>query len=270
MLRKLFKHEFRYYNKYMLLSLLVMLVSLLLTRASVEMEEWISESNAADPVVGLVSTALATLILLTVMGCFAALMLPQVLAAIRFYKNLTGDEGYLSFTLPVKASHHVLCKTFVPFIWSIVSGCALIVMALLVFLPGNVGGGGSTSSAPPSQEETMALSTALLAVFGTIALILLNLLASIVQINFSISCGQLFRKHKLIGSIGCYIALNTVLRMVTGVVTVLPFILTLSSNMSENVSLLFTLFSGGAVYLIITIVLYVITCRIMTNKLNLE
>ncbi len=266
MLKKLIRHEFRYYRKFMLLTLLIMGISVVLTRLSVELTDLAIERYASSRLGLLLSMSLPTLTFVAVLGCMAAFMIPQVLSAVRFYRNLSRDEGYLSFTLPVKPSHHVFCKTLVPFVWSLILIVALILFVILVSIPGY-----TPEPVPPEAEaEELSMATTLLTLFGTFFVVLLGFLASIVQINFSIACGQIFRKHKLLGSIGCYIALNTVLQIVPGVVIFLPLLFIPIASLSFDSYMAIFIISSAVIYLAITVILYVITCRIMTKRLNLE
>ena len=49
----------------------------------------------------------------------------------RFSRNLLGDEGYLSFTLPVKTYYHIVSKAVVALMWTALS---LIVSFFSIFL----------------------------------------------------------------------------------------------------------------------------------------
>ncbi len=49
----------------------------------------------------------------------------------RFYKNLLGDEGYLSFTLPVKVHSQIDAKMLITLLWSVLS---VVVSAVSIFL----------------------------------------------------------------------------------------------------------------------------------------
>ncbi len=267
MLKKLMKYEFRFYNKFCLIALLVMTGSVILSRISIELSDYVLTHFEMDALFYLLYECLSTLTFISVMGCVAALVIPQILAAIRFYRNLTRDEGYLSFTLPVKPSHHVLCKTLVPLIWSTILIFALVILVILVSIPGQV----PESTLPENEADATLISTVLLFIFGGLTVVILSLLSSIVQIHFSIACGQLFRKHKLLGSIGCYLGLNTVLQFLSTGTMIFPFILVSSVDELTLNGYLLMIFGILSVILLVLIgVLYGITCRIMTNKLNLE
>ena len=45
-----------------------------------------------------------------ILGFVAFLILSQILVFMRYYKNFFSDEGYLTFTLPVKRTHLITSK----------------------------------------------------------------------------------------------------------------------------------------------------------------
>ncbi len=52
----------------------------------------------------IVNTSAALVLILAIIGIIAFPLLTSILICVRFYKNLFTDEGYLTFTLPVKIS----------------------------------------------------------------------------------------------------------------------------------------------------------------------
>ena len=51
------------------------------------------------------------------MGVMAVCVVAVVMMIQRFYKNLLGDEGYVSFTLPATVDEHIFAKLISSFIW---------------------------------------------------------------------------------------------------------------------------------------------------------
>ena len=105
-------------------------------------------------------------------------------------------------------------------------------------------------------------------------LIVMSLISSVVMVNFAISLGQLFRKHKLIGSILSYLGLNTVISMITGVFSTLSLFLIdfeeAQAGVALNGYMIGMLTTMSVILLIVTVVMYWGSCHIMTKKLNLE
>ena len=100
MVKKLFKHEFLAYTRIMGIVYII-----LLTVAAAGRVVQIFEDDS-------ISYSIVSTISFITYGVSigAALGFTTVLAIVRFYKNLFTSEGYLSFTLPVTATQHILVK----------------------------------------------------------------------------------------------------------------------------------------------------------------
>ena len=122
MLKKLLKHEFRYYRKFMLITMMVMVVSVLFIRLAIVAFEHMPSNvdTIAETLMNLASLPLMMLCMVLYYTALLSLAVPHVFGAVRYYRNLTQDQGYLSFTLPVRPSYHVFCKTFVPLVWTFI------------------------------------------------------------------------------------------------------------------------------------------------------
>lgn len=149
----------------------------------------------------------------------AALFVMTLVVTIqRFQKNLLADEGYLSFTLPVKAHCHLDSKMLVTLMWTVLS---LIVAVLSVFL------------LTITKENVRDFSNFCMQVgiffnkngplsyvvfIEAIVLMLVGATASILQIYAAITVGNLSSKHKLLAGIGAYIGFGVVEQIVASVI----------------------------------------------------
>ena len=75
-------------------------------------------------------------IVATVIGLSAFLIVTEILIYVRFYKNFFTDEGYLTFTLPVKRSQLLNSKLIVTVGASLATILVLIVDVIMVFAIG--------------------------------------------------------------------------------------------------------------------------------------
>ena len=100
MVKKLFKHEFVYYLRSLLIYLPVVLVIGGLSRLMVCFE---SES-------GIYSLLLGSTLLMLYFGTLACVIITFILSIVRFYKNMFSAEGYLTLTLPVSKTTHLFVK----------------------------------------------------------------------------------------------------------------------------------------------------------------
>lgn len=121
MLNKLLKHEFRATGRIMLPTLIGLLVMSIMAGISLRIMSgqarifWVFQV-----IMGLLQGAFFA-------GLFAVCILVIVLIVIRFYKSLMGNEGYLSFTLPVTVDGHLWSKLITSFVWMVA-----VVLACLI------------------------------------------------------------------------------------------------------------------------------------------
>lgn len=145
----------------------------------------------------------------------ATFVMTYVVMIQRFYKNLLSEEGYLSMTLPVKTSSHILSKGISSTIW-IASTLIVTLISVLIMLP--------NYDFIPQMIQYFAvrdttidqmlgmnlwLFIALLVIIGLVAII-----TSILMIYTAISFGQLSNKHKVLTSFGAYVGLYMVVQAV--------------------------------------------------------
>lgn len=125
MLRKLMKHEFRATARIMGPLFLIVLVLALAANLSLR---FLMDSDAFLPNLlgGLLMAAF-------VIGMAALAIMSIVLMVNRFRTNLMGDEGYVTFTLPVSGHQIVWSKIIVSTVWFIVTGIVEAIALLVCF-----------------------------------------------------------------------------------------------------------------------------------------
>ncbi len=142
-------------------------------------------------------------------------MILTIYFAIRFYKNLYTDEGYLMHTLPVKPWMLIVSKLTIGTIWFYLIDLLLvgaITLITLIALP---------TMAYFSPEDLLELRTMFQSyhtiftvpsiLFLAIPVMIIGSVFSLLTIYASISWGQLFPSHKVLASILCYLGLSTIL-----------------------------------------------------------
>lgn len=107
MVGKLFKYEAKYYLRLFIPFGIIVLASALFMRILFEFK---MDNVVYDIIYG--STQL--LFGVSIAVCFGTV---TALSITRFYKNLYGSEGYLSFTLPVTATAHITSKLLASFVF---------------------------------------------------------------------------------------------------------------------------------------------------------
>ncbi len=132
MLKKLLKYDFR--SLFKLWKIFAIIVFAVLTSVGITLSFVIGpdEPNAV------LIVFLAFLVMGAIFGVGAFAVSPLILSAVRFYKNLFSDEGYLTFTLPVKKKDIINSKiisssiiSMLSYIVIFLSVCSLIFFATM-------------------------------------------------------------------------------------------------------------------------------------------
>lgn len=206
----------------------------------------------------------------------------SIVIAVRFYRNLFSDEGYLSQTLPVTTGQHLLAKTISGTIWAFLDYC-FILLALFI--------GIATRDVMQTLSQNKAEIYRILSLPSdlTITRLILILLAlgligcvcNVITYYASVVLGQLFPSHRVVGAVACYFGLSTVISILSfAMITVIE--LTHGSSFllldatDELIALnvwdymwTITLY-GISLSLIFCIILYVLSYYLMKRRLDLN
>ncbi|EGD48562.1 putative ABC transporter, peremase protein [Ruminiclostridium papyrosolvens DSM 2782] len=227
-------------------------------------------------------------VLLLLVG-ISVFVVTLVVICMRFYKNLYSNEGYLSFTLPLKPHLHLVSKAIVSFGWMLLS--VIISMGAIFVALYGLGVDGKMWASALDEIERYGMGKYMYAFIPMICLAILYLMS---QIYFSITLANSPKFHN-IGAAGASILLffvtNIVLRIVETILTIIiPFSLFVNISGSVDISLtahnmvgyLIDNFNntnpsnmviglGGYTFDVIMIfVLFYITGRIMNKKVSLR
>lgn len=186
----------------------------------------------------------------------------------RFYKNFMTGEGYLMFTLPVSTHELILSKFTTAMLSTIVTFLLIIASIFLVI---------NTTSYAVNADSSVEINSLshLVDYFGIaniIYIIILMICEIAIQILFyylCISIGQMITQNKIIGSLIAYVALGTILQVVSLIAIVIIGLLVKDPNamLSYSYILLPIAIIGS---LIAIAVLYLSIHYILKKKLNLE
>jgi hypothetical protein len=190
----------------------------------------------------------------------------------RFYKNLLGDEGYLMLTIPVSAWKNVVSKLFTSAIWTILSVVIAFISVLILMDSEGLNTVRNEMGLIWSQGQVFFGSSFALLVTEIILYAIVSLLSSILLIYASISLGQLFSGHRVIGAdlsyIGIYIVTQTILSIVIGIVA------TASGSLDMEITTYGLTLTAISVFLILNVIFaaayFAITQIFLTKKLNLQ
>lgn len=260
MLKKLIKHEFKdtlrlFIPMFGFIVVLTPIFSLMMSLGSQPYDE-----KTADALSLIFGSGIIGYCLLL----FGLLIVTQVLIAIRFYKTMTSQEAYLTFTLPAKTGQILFAKWLVSFVWYILAcTIALISMFIVILIATPI----TMSDIIHSIEfvlQTINLSDfSALVLFGIF--ILISLSFSILMMYLSIMIGQLVQTHRVALSIGAFLGLSQGLQIVISLLAI-PLVLIFPAIDSIHIVLLLFCLLYGA----LGVIFYLLTYLITAKKLNIK
>lgn len=206
MLGKLMKHEWKAVAKILLVLHLALLAMAGVGRMLLSIEILKEKENLWG-----------ALLLVYMFSVFCVSVGSQIFLAVRFYKNMYTDEGYLTFTLPVKPWEHIFAKVSVASLWILIDIIVIIASILILVMNKEV-----MADFVPAWNEmvseirannVMGVSEVIL----TIVVLLLSLVSVPLLYYVSISIGQLFHSHKLLASMVTYFIIANVIKIISAV-----------------------------------------------------
>ena len=147
---------------------------------------------------------------LYVAAIFASIFGTMRCVIVRFNSGLLNDEGYLSFSLPVKTSTHIIAKVLNAIVWSIMEGLALFIMGLIASLIV-----GSIQEVAEFFYELFSLlrienMDLIISLLRVLVIIVLNLISSICLVYLAIAIAHLVGKYKLVVAIVAIIFITSI------------------------------------------------------------
>jgi len=196
----------------------------------------------------------------------------------RFYKNLLTDEGYLMFTLPVKAWQHITSKLVVSLMWTFICSIAAFI-SVLIIASGDI-------LTPQAIRNLISELSNFFSTFGSSAVLviieiilsaIIGLASNVLLIYASIAIGHLFTRHRIIGAIVAFILLNTAAQVILTITGALAtgFTFKYYGNSVNDVSFVINSIHSimwlSIIYsLLFAVGYFVLTNLVLTKRLNLE
>lgn len=276
MLRKLYKYDLKSVSLLLVILHAVLLVYTVIGRIGIFIAER-AQAFVSPEASRLWGIASAFYIVGFILFILAIVIATVVYLAVRIQKNLFSDEGYLTHTLPVKPTQILWSKVFVIWTWSVIDFiCVMIsVFTLITYkdtLPEILKGASTFFGTLFGNfgftnwlEEVITLLAGLSQYFGFYPLLLL----------FAMCLGNLFKSHKIMGTLLSFFGLNIVLSFLSTMITFIipglsPF---MQANLTQdNLSvysgrlMIFTLVWN----ILFSAIFFVGSRYILTKKLNLD
>lgn len=277
MVKKLFKHEIAYYMRSMLPVYCILGAIAVFGRII----QFFEADNTVYNTVNIIA------ILSYVVAIIAVMAMSYVFTITRFYRHLFTSEGYLSFTLPVTPTQHILTKLTTAVITHVASLIVVLISACIITagdvlievcraifyvldkMPALL--------AAEFQDTTAAQWKANLWLFF-IEFILLLIAAVIYQMLLFYGCitvGQTFHKNRILAAVGVYFGYYLATQAVGTVLVIVSQFLpweSLGELFVEAPILCIHWVMWGAIMLnlVLSVALFVVSHSIIRHKLNLE
>lgn len=274
MLGKLCKHEFKALSRYFLPIYIFMIILTPIFSLSIRFMDTTSENPNTIAIV------LGTLSIVGFVVMIIALVISSyIMIILRFYRTTATSEAYLTFTLPVTPNQILLSKWLMAVVWQIFS----LIMAV-VFLFGMLFISGVTSPGTILNGFREFLDILInhpelnggltrIDVILTLVMMIVGVLTAALQFYCSIMLGQLFNEHRVLASIGMYVAIYIVVQVLSTMV-ILPVAYkngtaAIEAGTTYN-SATPTLLISIVLNVVLGIVFYIVTSLIMKKRLNVR
>ncbi len=277
MLGKLLKYDMRSMRRYVLPLVLATPVVAILGSLALRFTLAVLISEPNSPLSNVITMTASVFIAVSVIAVAASPVIAVICIMMHFYRSLYTDEGYLTFTLPLKTHQILDSKIISGFFWGIISSLSFLVSGLIFIIFGT-----TTDTLVNKEIIDTLFSNSPGAVFGIPTPIYgtalcFNAISSelflIVTLSLSVTIGSIVsRKHKILSSVAVYYILNTVSSLLSGIVS---FILVLTaSNGSDGATLAYMTMATPMVSIIFNLgfsaAAYTACCYLMKNRLNLD
>lgn len=206
----------------------------------------------------------------------AAIIASYIFAIYRYKKNLLGSEGYLMNTLPVSVWQNISAKLIPAVIYQLLSIIAVFIAAFLLFTIGSNTTVSELFGTVSSffEELIMASNIHLWLLLAEITILLLiSFAVSNLMFYAAMSVGHSFTNHKVLSSVGVYVAFYIASQFISTFLLIAAGILSDSFLRGAN----FTdamphMIMGGVILLEAAYgaVYFFISGYFMKNKLNLQ
>lgn len=262
MLGKLLKHEMIALSRYLLPLHIIFLIASVIGHFTISLH------------IGSYPKYVTALVIFAYFVLFIAISLTTfILVAMRFYKNLFTDEGYLTLTLPATAGQHLASKSLAAILWFMLDFAVIIIAAFILCASPEL-----IKAVPQLQkvfvDETGFRPNEFLLMMG--GMYFIELLVAPSYIYISVTIGQLFSSHRVLGAVISYFLLCGLFQLLSLVLLAVSGYMPYLFNMPQIKGMVyrdymeFTIFSSLTIGNIIGVLCYIGSYYIMKRKINLN
>ena len=279
MLAKLLKYEWRAVSKLMLPFTIAVLGVSLLGTMMLRLNLYLGtlyERSAVLNIFSSLTTVFTVLVVLAIIGYGIATI---ILLLQRYYKNFFSDEGYLTFTLPVKTSSLLWSKLIVALAWIAISVVVATAGIMIIVLFGTAANGLINQDAWIMLENLLhnlaqALQDAQAVIYFVEMLLmcLASVVGTVIIFYLAITIGSIIaKKHKILVSVLMYYAINMAISLaLTALYAVMMTMLwSTGVGIGENAVIHIVFLGGVAIYAVAAVAGFLVNNRLLRRKLSL-
>lgn len=212
MLGKVFKHEMKSTARLFLPMMIGFVVVTLLCKLTFESSYSLFLDHGR-----LLDTIMMIFFCLYFIYVIALFVMTGVFIAMHFYKTMAGDQGYLTNTLPVKASTLIQAKTLAAVIWEIIAG-ALLFLSFILFFIGHIQMYDLLEffgNLRDLYHELALYMNMPLLITEAVIILILELISGPLMLYAAVALGHLFRKHRVLWAVVSYFVIYVALQIIT-------------------------------------------------------
>ncbi len=294
MLKKCLKHDLKAVWKYWWIIAILTVVMGAVGGVCIRISTEISMMFYGDIWAELISLPFGAAGMICMLGVFASILATLILVYIRYYKNFFSDEGYLTFTLPVKRSTLFASKIISAALWysaqTILIALSMLMVSFIVepemFFNGILAEIKYIVEMAGSSETfvSVVIEKIFLWLVYPIELVVLSLLSMLFDtllVHFCITLGSVIVKRaKVIVGVGIYVGVTSVITVLAQTLAWFAVIFLLMGvglmiETAMSALQLFFIFAAALAFICVMIAvpvcaLYLISLHLIERRLNLS
>ena len=197
MLGRLFKYELKATSKVLVPIYIAFIAITIISRVSIDLQ--VDEGSLWSFINGMG-------LFVFIISAITMFVATAIVIIWRFYRNISSDEGYLLFTLPVKVDYIIISEFLCALIWGFLMSVFAVLGIFLMIFNRNVDDNIINFSYFGNILSSLT-ADGIKAIFYLFLDILISTFQEIMSIYCAISLASLFNKHRLIFSATFYIGL---------------------------------------------------------------
>ena len=281
MLKKLIKQDFRALSRILVPVQIGVLCASALAAVltTITMRTAVYRMDAITVGQGLFAGMSALIVFLIGMAVMASWLVALLVVCMHFFKNFLGDQGYLTFTLPVSTEKLIWSKLITGMLWLVISG-AVICVSGAIFLAF-----GMATEGVMNVELIKDICSVFAGTAGYVSLLtavelpiagVLQLAAFLLELYFAMIVGsQIAKKHKVLAGIGMYLVINFVVGIVRSLLAAAGFGIgginfVLNGELNATAALNATLLITIVISAILSVSFFLWSRHLLKTRLNLQ